>query len=257
MRLNLLRCVQLILSALDSDEVNSIFDSTEAQQVVDVLETTYYHVASEVDFPDHWDYFELESSGDVSLPTVLYRPQNVGKIEWLKYDITPDGDPKRNFRTLKPLERQAFVDRMNKLDVSRPEIVEYTFPVGTGTFPVRVQNDRFPTYYHTPDDRTLILDAWDSTVENTLVGNKTWGYGMIIPTFDRSDEFVPPLDPKQFTLFFNESLSASFEWVKQMPSAKAEQRARRSWNMSGRKKPGTPGGQIYHDFTYDFGRRRR
>lgn len=256
MKMNLLRCTQLILSAMDSDEINSINDTTEAQQVVDVLETTYYHIASEVDFPDHWDFFELQPSNDVTRPTLMYRPENVGKIEYIKYDVTPDGSDERQFREIKPMKRETFLRRMDKLDTGLAEIYEYNFLSDTGTFPIRGYNDKDPDYYMVTNDRALIFDNYDSSKENTLVGNKTWCYGNLIPTFERSDTFVPELEPKQFTLFFNESLSTSFEWVKQMPSAKAEQRARRSWNMSGRKKPMTPGGEIYHNYTYNFGRRR-
>lgn len=256
MRLTLLRCTQLILSAIDGDEVNSIADTTESVQVVDVLERTYYDIAATVDFPDAWDFFELEPSNDVTRPTLMYIPENVGKLEWVKYDVTETGDTKQNYQTIKPLERKAFIERMNKLDSAESDIYSFNLVADTGTFPIRGHNERNPTYYMTHDDRTLVFDSFDSGEGQTLQGNKTWCYGMKIPTFDRADDFIPDFEPRQFTLFFNEALSTAFTDVKQQTSPKAEQKARRAWNLHARKDPTVPNGDIYSDFTYDFGRRR-
>src|SRR5690606_26701089 len=105
-RYTLLKMTQLILSAMDSDEINSIDDTTEAQQVVDQIETTYNDLASTLDFPDNWDFFELQPSLDMSKPTLMHLPQNVAKIEWLKYDTTEPGSTIRKSKDLLPVDRE-------------------------------------------------------------------------------------------------------------------------------------------------------
>ena len=150
-----------------------------------------------------------------------------------------------------------FFKKMNGLDTANSEIYQYDYLVGSETFDVRGRNDTNPTYYTMVDNRTLIFDNYDVTEGNTLMGNKTICYGQKIPTFTREDDFIPDLEPRQFTLFFNEAKSQCFADLKQVQNAKAEQKARRGWVHSQRKKNTTPAGSIYADFTPDFGRGRR
>lgn len=255
---NLLRMTQLILSAMDSDEVNSISDTTESLQVVDVIETTYNDLVSTLDFPDHWDFFELESSGDITRPTLMTLPSNIGKVEWIKYDMSEPGSTKREFRDVYPLERERFLDRSNSLDSADANTYRYDLLVGTGTFDIRGKNDAWPTYYTTNNDKTLIFDNFKLDSGQTLMGNRTYCYGMRIPVFIREDTFVPELTPRQFTLLFNEAKSQAFMDLKQVQNAKSEQRARRGWVQAHRKAPQTGRvGEKYWDYTYDFGRRGR
>lgn len=256
MRYTLLKMTQLILSAMDSDEINSIDDTTEAQQVVDQIETTYNDLASTLDFPDNWDFFELEPSLDMSKPTLMHLPQNVAKIEWLKYDTTEPGSTIRKSKDLLPVDREFFFDRMNALDSSKSNIYSYNLLVDAATFDVRGYNDRNPTYYTTNDDYTVIFDDYDLSVGQTLIGNRTKGYGMIIPVFIREDDFIPPLEPRQFTLFFNEAKSACFTDLKQVQNAKAEQRARRGWVQAHRKDPQIATVDNYRANVPNFGRGR-
>ena len=258
MRYNLLKMTQLILSSMDSDEINSIETdlTTEASQVVDIIETTYYDLASTLDLPDEWDFFELEASGDTDRPTLMYVPDNVTHIEWLQYDNALSTATARDFRDVVPMSRKTFFDRMNTLDTAESDVYQFSLSVGSGSFDVRGKNDAMPVYYTTADDKTIIFDNYMATEESTLTGNRTHGYGQLVPTFTRSDTFTPDFAPRQFTLFFNECKSACFVDLKQIENSKAEQRARRGWVQSGRKRPRVPGGTIYDEIGPDFGRHR-
>lgn len=256
MRYTLLKMTQLILSAMDSDEVNSIYDTTESTQVVDQIETTYNHLAATLDFPDNWDFFELEPSLDMAKPTLMFLPENVAKLEWLQYDVTEPGSTIRKTKDLLPLGRKQFFDRMASLDSSKTEIYHYDLLVDAATFDVRGYNDRDPTYYTTNDDNTLVFDNFDLSVGQTLIGNRTKAYGMIIPEFIREDDFIPALEPRQFTLFFNEAKAACFADLKQVTNSKAEQRARRGWVQAHRKDPQIETVDNYRATAPNFGRGR-
>lgn len=256
MRYTLLKMVQLILSAMDSDEVNSIYDTTESIQVVDQIETTYNHLTATIDFPDNWDFFELESANDITKPTLMRLPSNVAKVEWLQYDISGPVDTTRKTKDLIPLDRKFFFDRMNSLDTSRSEIYSYDLLVDAATFDVRGYSDRDPTYYTSNDDNTIVFDNYDVSVGQTLIGNRTKGYGMIIPVFIREDDFIPNLEPRQFTLFFNEAKAACFADLKQVSNSKAEQRARRGWVQAHRKEPQIQLVDNYRSSVPNFGRGR-
>lgn len=256
MEYNLLKMTQLILSSMDSDEINSISDTVEAQQVVDIIETTFNDIVSAVDFPSDFDLVQLEEVGDTVRPTLINIPDNVGKLQWVQYDNAEDGETARNFRIVTPMSRYAFFERMNALDTADANVFQFDYEVGTQTFDVRGYNDRFPTYYTTVDNATLIFDSYHSDFDMTIKGGKTQCYANIVPTFSRTDTFVPPLDPKHFTILYNEAKSVAWADLKQAQNAKAEQRARRGWVNINRDKSKVPVRAAIHE-TPDFGRNRR
>lgn len=256
MRYNLLRMTQLILSSMDSDEVNSISDTTEAQQVVDILETTYYDLAATLDFPDHWDFFSLEASTDMTKPTLLQLPVNVGRMEWVQYDYADSGDTVRDYKGINSMPREEFFSRMNGLDTNEDNVYSFNLSVDDWAFDIRGYNDRNPQWYTTNNDRTILFDNYDSSIGQTIQASRTHCYGMLIPDFDRTDEFVPDLEPRHFTLYFNEAKAQCFADLKQVANQKAEQKARRGWVSAHRKSPTTNPGDIYSTWTPNFGRRR-
>lgn len=256
MEYNLLRMTQLILSSMDSDEVNSIDDTVESQQVVDIIETTFNDIVSAIDFPSDWDLVQLTSVSDADRPTLLTVPSNVAKLEWVQYDNSEDGDTTRDFQIVKPMSRFAFFERMNQLDTADSNVYQFDYEVGSQTFDVRGLDDSFPRYYTTVDNDTLIFDNYNSEFDVTLVGSKTQCYGNIIPTFSRTDAFVPPLDNKHFTILFNEAKSSAWADLKQAQNSKAEQRARRGWVNASRNKSKVPERPAIYD-TPNFGRARR
>lgn len=257
MRYTLLKMTELILSSMDSDEVNTIHDTTESRQVVDIIETVYNDIVSTVDFPDHWDFFELEVAEGLAAPTLLRLPDDVAKMEYLQYDNSESGSTERDYRDVTFMPRKMFFDRMNSLDTNNPDIFQYTYTVGTGTFDVRGYNNKHPKYYTTTDDKRLILDSYRADINQTLIGNKTKCYGMRIPVFVRDDDFIPELAPRQFTLLFNEAKAQCFAELKQIPNQKAERSARRGWNLAHRKEPQIRGSTAYDSDVPDFGRNGR
>ena len=254
MRYSVLRMVQLILSSMDSDEVSDIDDTVESLQIVDVLETCYYDVISQIEFPEHKSFFELDPSIDTSRPTLMYVPSNVTHLEWVQYE--QETGTETNFEDVCRLSLHDFFERMKNLDSADSDVYQYDFLVGSETFDVRGYNDRDPQYYCSPDDYTLVFDNYQSSQGQTLISNRTKCFGSSIPAFQRDNEFVPDLDPKQFTLYFNEAKSQAFLELKQIQNPKAEQRARRGWSYSQRKKNRINTDRSYHSFTPNYGRNR-
>lgn len=254
MRYTLLKMTQLIASSMDSDEVSDIDDSVESRQIVDLIEQTYNDITSQIDFPEQFDLFELEPSLDVTRPTVMYIPQRIAKVEWLQYDHSEPGGTDRMWRYVLPMTRGQFFNRMNNLESDRADVYQYEYLVGTETFDVRGLNSKHPSYYTTVDNRTLIFDNFLASDDITLVGNRTMGYGQVIYPFVRENEWVAHLEPKQFTLWFNESKALCFAELKQVQNAKAERNARRGWTQSQRKKSTTDASAV-RGWTPDYGRR--
>src|SRR5882672_11876334 len=81
----LLDMTQEILSAMSSDEVNSIGDTTESLQVATIIKRKYFDIVSRSALPEHDQLIQLTSSGDTALPVLMYVPVEVNNIKWIKY----------------------------------------------------------------------------------------------------------------------------------------------------------------------------
>ncbi len=89
-KFSLLDMTQEILSAMSSDEVNSISDTPESLQVATILKRKYYDIISRGDLPEHNQVFQLNPSLDSTSPVLMYIPDGIGRVEWIKYyDTNP------------------------------------------------------------------------------------------------------------------------------------------------------------------------
>lgn len=256
-QMNLLKCVQMILSATKGDEVNTWNETAESVAVVDALENTFNDLISTLDIPEFWDFFELVLP-TTAKPTSLVIPSFVGKVEYIQYDCSDLGADVEDWRTITPIHKAQFFTLGQGLDASESNVYAYDYePAHGGTFPVRGFNDRAPTCYATVDDYNVIFDNYNSSYSSSIVANKTRGYGMIIPTFERDDEYVPPFTGRQFTVFFNMAKAQVFAEQKEAINPTAEARARRALVQTQRKGPVVPAGEIRKPFTPNYGRRHR
>lgn len=92
MKQTLLQMTQDVLSSISGDEVNSIADTVEAMQVATIIKNVYFNVIARAGLPEHDQLFQLTASGDPASPTLMYRPDNVNKMEWIKYYDTNIND---------------------------------------------------------------------------------------------------------------------------------------------------------------------
>lgn len=250
MQKTLLECVQSILTSMKSDEVNSIGDTAESIAVTNILEEAYYDLIGTIDFPDNWGFFNLELVSS-SYPTVLRLPDNVSKMEYVQYDISDVGASQKDWREIHPMPRTQFLGYGKGLDSDDVNVYQFTFE----GFDYRGYNDKDPSYYTTVDDEHLIFDNFNSDYSISLVASKTRAYGMVSPTFTREDDWVPPFEPRQFTLFYNEAKARAFVDLKEVQNPKAEQWARRGLVQSQRKEPRVPGGRIQESWLPNYGRK--
>lgn len=87
----LLNMVQNILSAMSSDEVNSIGDTVESMQVALIIQNKYYDIVARGDLELDEQLFQLTPSDNLLTPTLMYVPAGVSRISWLQYyDTNPE-----------------------------------------------------------------------------------------------------------------------------------------------------------------------
>jgi hypothetical protein len=84
-----------------------------------------------------------------------------------------------------------------------------------------------PTYYTSFDDKHLVFNSYDASVDTTLQSSKTMAYGTMYPVFSITDGFEPQLDDNMMPYLLAESKSVCFSLFKSGSDPKVEQAARR------------------------------
>lgn len=239
MRYTLLEIVQSVLSSMDSDEVNSINDTVESAQVVEVIKTVYDDIQTRGNLPIQKTLFNLSSSVDITKPVLMTKPNSIGDIEWVRYNVIKAGDTIPVWQDIKFLPLDQFVMLTQGYNTTAPDVGTMALTYNTFNFTFYFKKKVKPCYYTTFNDNTLIFDAYDTGVDSVLQPAKTLCFGVLSNTFTEEDSWVPNLQDQQFPLLLNEAKSLAWAELKQTTHSKAEQTARRNWRHLARDRAHT------------------
>jgi hypothetical protein len=257
MKYTLLQLTQTVLSSMDSDEINSINDTVESQQVVKIIKTCYGDIFSRGNVPENYTIFQLTASGSSSYPTIMTLPTDAVKnCLWVKYDCRQTGETDTHFLPVERVSLEEFLNRMHayapSADTASLQTFNYTID-GT-SFQFIVDKVTAPTYYTTWDDSTFLFNSYDSVVDTTLQSSKTMCYGERQPPWTESDSFVPSLDDHQ--LLIHEAKALAWAEMRQLTHPRAERSARQEWVSFARTKHKILDGDDYQTWTPHYGRKR-
>lgn len=228
MRRTLLDLTQEILSSLDSDEVNSISDTVESYQVAVLLRGVYYDLATDLGLLEHDTVFGLSASQDTTKPVIMTIPANVTRIDNITYDNRETADTTPNYQPVKFKPIDQFLEMMQGLRESDNDIGVYTFEGDNeDVFSAIYRTDKFPEWFTSYNNSTILFDSYREDIENTLQQSKCLCYGSVYPVFELVDEHEPDLDPTQFSLLINRAKVRAFAELKQVQNAEAAGEARR------------------------------
>jgi hypothetical protein len=221
MKKTLLQIVQEILNDMDAEQVNSISDSVEAQQIASIVESTFYNIIATRNIPEHQELLKPTALGDNNYPTHFELGDNLRQLDKLWYDNSDDSS--FEYATIKWKDPVTFLKHSDALTSNYDSIVDKN-----GTTRIRIQNNKKPEHYTTFDDYYIILDSYNSSLESTLQESKIRAVGVVYPVFDAtSDSYQPDLDAVFFPYLINESKSVAFSVLKGGPDPKIEQAAKR------------------------------
>lgn len=247
-RLTLLEIVQDIMSDMDSDEVNSIDDTLESSQVAQIVKTTYFNIIDGRDWPHLYRFFQLTASGLTTRPTHMTIPEGVINVRYVKYNTKTLVGDKDLYTQMKYKTPEEFMDIVNKRD-STESIVDVVADA-TG-ISLNIYNERPPQYYTSFDNEVIIMDAYDSDLESTLVTSKTECYGKYYPTWTHTDAAYPDLPIQSFGYLLNEAKSTCFLVLKQQANQKAEQHS-----VTQRRRQSQEAWKVKNGITYpNYGRK--
>jgi len=267
---------------MSSDEVNSISDTVESLQVANILKEKYYDLVTRVNLPEHQQIVQLSPSLDVTRPTLMYVPGGVAEISWLRYfnnDTTGNTSPGSTIHDLNLdltsttgptnvapgyllvdiLPVKDFIEMVTGFNPSETNVLTYTFSDNSnsdefaGNYTLYAYTDRTPSYCTIVSNYQVLFDAYDSSVDSTLQGNKTMAWARVIPQWKMTDTFIPDLDDEQFQLLYNEAKALAFFELKQQVHSLAEQEKKRGWT-SVQKNKSVSNKPSYFDALPNFGR---
>lgn len=213
MRRTLLSMVQSILSDMDSEPVNSIFDTEEAQQCASVIKDTYFNIVAARETPENDRLLKLTALSDVTKPVVMKYPDNLKEIRLFEYDG-------KEVYWKDPVK---FLDSLP--NAGDADVISYADPVSGISLTAR--SDKNPRYYTSFDNEYIVCDSYDSAVDTTLQESKTRCWGTMYPTFTLADTFTPDLNEVVFPYLLAEAKSVCFSIFKSGSDPKIEQASRR------------------------------
>lgn len=246
MKMTVLQCVQHVLNKMNSDEVNSIWDTVESTQVAYELQSTFYHMIGNIDRPNEFGFVELEASGDPAKPNYMRIADDVDHFEWIKYRDTSIADQEQ-YKEITYLSPSNFVEHMTQYTPT-----DDTQEVTIDGAVLNVPNNKHPQYFTTFDDEYLVFDSFDNTVDDTLQVSKMIAWGKTIPSLELSDNEYPELPAKYFPQLLAETTMACMWYWKQQQDPIDAQRARQQYvrHFNNRNRADAAKTQVF-----DFGRR--
>lgn len=240
----LLDLTQAILNDMNGDEVNSISDTLESQQVAQVIRDTYDEIISSRKWPHLNALITLTPQGSAR-PTHMDLTDSWAYIDIIKYNVRDADATRDNYEGLDYMDTATFLDHVNQRNSSASNVDTITDPSGVKLF---ILNDARPLFWTTFDDSTLVFDAYDIGVDSNLQESKFQCWGNVEPTWTHIDGFTPDLPAKAFSYLLAEAKSVAFNALMQAGNQKAEQQSRRQRVWLAREKWRANGGMTFPDY---------
>lgn len=249
----LLDITQEILSRMDGDEVNSISDTEESEQVARHIVSTYDAMVSNSNWFHTRRALTLVPRSDTDYPTHISLNENVKELSFINYNKVKSGETRKDYREVKWKEPDDFLRYINTRDSTASNVQVVTDDSG---IELLILNDKAPEYFTSFDDENIIFDSFDSDVDTTIQSSKVQAQGFIIPTLALEDTAEPQLPPDAMVALIEEATSKAQWWVRQFQDTKSEQESKRQKRWLARKQWRTHGGIKYRDYGRQARRQR-
>jgi len=237
---------QDILSEMDSDEVNSIDDTIESQQVANTIRQCYFEMMANRNWPHLRKFITLDSSVDLEFPTRFRIPELMKELVMFNYDCRrPEDGAKIVYNEIKYLYPDEFLKYTMVRNSLNTNVQTMALPNG---IKLLVYNDKPPQFWTSFDDDYIYLDNYQIALESTLMSSKTQVLAYMEPSWTHTDDAIPDLPSEAFPALKEESKSQCFFVYKQMVNQKAEQKSARQQRWLSRKAWRTHGGVRYPNY---------
>lgn len=206
-----LEYVKSTLSVMDSDEIDSITDTTESAQIVNMFKDIYYEFVNRGD----WKWLErpVQVAGagiDADNRTTVEVVESIKSITSIRYNVSENS----NF-SMRPLEYlcvDEFTRRFSSAGDNR---------VGQDRGGMRfyVVTNKAPEFWTSFDDQTITLNSYKETIDTGYIDPTKFGImGQVIPEFLLEDDFIPDLPLFAVPILQASLNAAAMRYFKQIDS---------------------------------------
>jgi hypothetical protein len=254
-KMTLLEMTQNILSAMNSDEVNSIADTVESAQVAEEIRTTFDELYTNHDLGVFEGLVNLDSLADTTHPNTLLLPSNVQLLRWVKYRDFRNTSGTLIYKDLCYLSPESFLK--NIVEQPSPSSFVNVTLTTTSSVVYPIANNRVPNYFTIFDEnQTLVFDSFDATHESYLTGANCVAWAVQYKSWTHTDTFVPPIPASEFPRFLAEAKSACFINYKEIANSNEQTRARRQKVLTQRRPTSVVGDRKGYADNVDYSRKR-
>lgn len=228
----LLEMTQEILSDMDGDNVNSIFDTEDAEQVARIIISTYQGMMSNSNWGHTHRGLTLEPRGSTDFPTHVKVPDNVKELGIVNYDTRKTGVTRKQYTEVEFVPSDDFLRKTNNRnsDDTNTRVI-----VDDSGIELLIKSNQAPSFYTTFNDVDIVFDSYDSTVDATIQESKIQAQGYIMPVLELVDSAVPDLPVDAYAALKSEAKSTAQLRLRQIQDPKAEQMSERQQRWLSRK----------------------
>lgn len=244
-KMTLLEMVQDILNDMDSDQVNSIDDTVESQQVAQIVRTCYNDIISNRNWPHLRKLIQLDALNDLDKPTYLKIPNEMKELVFFKYDKHKQDDSRIQLQDLKYKEPDAFLRMCSGRDSTNDNVQTIIDFSGTR---ILVNTNFAPQFWTSFDDFHIVCDSYDKSVDDTLKQEKTQALAYMEPVWEHSNNAIPDLPSEAFSALLEDAKRTAMFKLKQMVDVIADQKASKQQRWLSRKAWRVEGGVRYANF---------
>lgn len=245
MKLSLLEITQDVMNEIDAEEVNSINDTIESQQVAAIIRSCFLELTSNRNWPQQRKLIQLEGLADLTKPNYLKAPDALKELKFFNYECHKDGETKEVWKEIKYKEPDSFLRYVSGRNSDNSNIIKVT---DFGGSDLLIVNDMAPQYWTSFDDKYIVTDSYDVAVDDTLHQLKTQCLAYLSPVWVHEDDAIPDLPDEAFALLVAESKSTASLALKQTADQKSEQKAARQNRWLARKAWAVHGGIQYPNY---------
>lgn len=214
----LIELINDVLRSTRSHPVSDWQDTDESRSVAYIIRRQLNDLIKQYPQSTKLDKLrELSGLSDTAQPTSFTKSPEIEEIYWIKYKV--DG----KYGLVTYMEPYDFLHRADMGDTSQT----YLQTVVINSVEVPIFNDRNPKYWTTFDNSVIVMDAFKSTVDTTLMTSKTQAYVREKHIFTFSNTFEIPLDETLVSILLEDSISSAYIEFKGSINPKAEKQARK------------------------------
>ncbi len=245
MKMTLLEMTQDILNDMDGDEVNSIDDTFESQQVAQIIKTCFFEMVSNRNWAHLRQSIQITPSGNSAYPTHMIVQEEIKELSFINYNKAKVGTTKKEYSSVRWVEPDDFLRVTNKRNSDKDDVDVIQDYTGVELL---ILNDEAPSYFTSFDDKHLVFDAYDSDVDSTLQQSKVQAMAYVMPSWEVDDDFIPNLPTEAFSGFLEEAKRTAMFKLKQVNDVIADQKAARQQRWLSRKNWTVNGGVQYPNY---------